>query len=212
MSQIILDIGSGNTITDIDVGCKLIDEVIARNTHKHDVVFKTQLFQRADPNKPLSHHVFSALWAYAIGQGYKLTSSVFDKPSLEFLLKHDNKYAPLPFVKIACRPDLYWLIGEVPRRIPVYRSVDTGTYWDTEYEEIGKDNTVDMVCVPEYPAALEDYNVGKLVNISDHTIGLELFNTLEPRIWEKHICLERDPNNPDSGPFAILPKDLEEIL
>lgn len=176
MSQIILDIGSGNTLTSIEVGKKLIDEVVKRDTKKHEVIFKTQLFEKAEPNIPLDHHIFSMLHAYAFGLGYKLTSSVFDLPSLSFLLKHDNKYAPLPFVKLACRPDLYWLIGEVPRRVPVY--VSLSPYASAGWPDCRAYGGVNgMYCVPEYPAKEKEYGSawGYFDYVSDHTVGLGLY-------------------------------------
>jgi sialic acid synthase SpsE len=207
MSQIILDVGSGNTLPDTETAVRMVDEITKYDHGKHDVILKAQLFEKAEPNTPLDHHVFQVLRGYAATFGYKVTSSVFDKPSLRFLLTQDCPEMPLPFVKIACRPDLYWLIGEVPRRIPVYAS-----YLGGEYDDFHGD-TVKMYCVPEYPALAEDYAVGyDIRKVSDHSVGWDVWNDREWYVYEKHICLERDPKNPDSGPFAILPKDLEEIL
>ena len=76
-----------------------------------------------------------------------------------------------------------------------------------------------MMCSPKYPADPKDYSPHDYMSrcVSDHTAGWGLYHSFvevlgDDLIWEKHICLERDPNNPDSGPFALLPKDLEEIL
>jgi hypothetical protein len=67
--------------------------------------------------------VFEYAYYYARDKGYKTTASVFDEFSLYCLLKYN-----IPFVKIANRPDLYWLAGEVPRKIPVYMSGDMTFY------------------------------------------------------------------------------------
>lgn len=207
--ELILDIGSGNTLPDFKTGRRLIDEVVKRDTKKHRIVFKTQLFKSAPPNKPLEWDAFDKLFHYAKEQGYDLTSSVFDLGSLSFLLS----YGPV-FVKIACRPDLYHLIGEVPRKVPVYVSMKCGEYgtlpgYDWE-------NTTVLDCVSKYPAEIDDYLAGDLAFVSDHTRGWALLHSAQredtPVIWEKHLCLERSPDNPDSGPFAVTPEDLEGIV
>jgi len=198
MMQLILDIGSGKSLPDFRTGRRLIDEVAKRDSKKYQIVFKTQLFQSAPPNTPLAWDVFDRLFDYAKQGGYDLTSSVFDIGSLNFLLS----YHPV-FVKIACRPDLYYLIGEVQRKVPVYVSTSESSWFPAP--------VTCMICVPKYPADIKDYPFGYEV-YSDHTVGWELFRTYNPRILEKHIVLERDPDNPDSGPFAILPEDLEGII
>jgi sialic acid synthase SpsE len=200
MSQIILDMGSGNTCKNsVDYAYKMIDAVAAIDSHKHEVIFKWQLFQDEPPNVPLDHLVFGRAYAHAKGFGYKTTSSVFDKPSLDFLLNFD-----IPFVKIACRPRIYWLIGEVPRKLPVYVS------WTGE--EMIRGDIIRMFCVPKYPAEVSDYPKGASV-ISDHTRGLDLWKQSSPRIWEKHFVLEYDPNNPDAAlGHAIKPDLLKEVL
>ena len=212
MSSIIFDLGSGNTLKDEMTAIKLIDAVKKADTGKHTVTLKAQLFESAPPNIPLDHHIFLVARAYAWTMGYNLTSSVFDRNSLSFLLSCDTEKNPLPFVKVACRPDLYWLIGEVPRRIRVYFSFqsDKGIYPD---DELWGCNVVSMCCVPEYPADIDDYPYNTNgCEYSDHTVGLGLWHELKPKVWEKHLCLERDPNNPDSGPFALTPDQLSEVL
>ena len=148
--------------------------------------------------------------------GYHLTSSVFDKESLRVLLKYDYDSWPLPFIKIACRPDLYWLIGEIPRKIPVYVSgqhdhpgINTGFRGKVYYPD-GKD--IFMACVPEYPAELSKYQNRCHLWISDHTVGWDLYKKYEPDILEKHVCLEHNDTNPDAGAFAVTPEELEYVL
>lgn len=206
--RFIADIGSGNTLTDTATAVRLIDEIVKRDTGKHEVVMKTQLFREAPPNKPLEHLVFWKAWEYARELGYHVTSSVFDLESLWFLLEYDDEDWRLPFIKIACRPDLYWLIGEIPRRIPVYVSHDEpppDCFTCTK-------NTVIMQCVSKYPAEYEDYDPLFSDAISDHTVGWKLLNEKLPDILEKHVCLQHSPDNPDAGAFAVTPEELEEVL
>jgi len=214
--QLILDIGSGRSLPDADTAIKLINEVIKRDTGKHEIIFKTQLFESAPPNKPLSHEVFAEVWNYAKVKGYHATSSVFDQESLAYLLEWDASSWPLPFIKIACRPDLYWLIGEIPRRIPVYCSgrydmslpkylLAAQGYCDEQWD-------VWLTCVPEYPAQELDYKKGCHLWISDHTVGWDLYKKYEPDILEKHVCLAHNDTNPDAGAFAVTVDELSEIL
>ncbi len=209
MSRIILDIGSGNTLADSKTAIQIIEEVSKRDTGKHEIIFKAQLFKKPSPNIPLDHHIFLVARQYAKLRGYELTASVFDLESLDFLM---HKARDVPFVKIACRQDLYWLIGEVPRRVSVYVSIQTDKKIFPE-EEMWDDRVVTLCCVPEYPASIDDYPANDSgIEYSDHTVGLELWHDLKPKIWEKHICLKRSKDNPDGGNWVLIPKDLEGII
>lgn len=206
MSQVILDLGSGrSTHNDIAYTREIIDSIASIDTKKHEIILKFQLFQDAPPNIPLRHEVFSAAYWYALKRGYKVTASVFDEPSLEFLLHYD-----VPFVKIACRSDKYHLIGYVPRNIPVYAS----WYKDRSYFDTHPWSDVTfLTCIPEYPALLSEYEkIVELGAVSDHTVGLELWHKFHPLIWERHFVLKREKDNPDAGPFACTPSQLAAIL
>jgi sialic acid synthase SpsE len=221
MSQIILDFGSGNTHKNNWGYLKrMLDELrkaeMASGTSgKHEIIIKHQLFEKAGDNIPLDHLLFGVAFDYAKALGYKTTSSVFDLDSLKFLLKFD-----VPFIKIANNRKLDWLIGEVPRKIPVYVSVgnmpegESLLYGSPGY--INQNMDVALFCVSQYPASIEEYerrfSKGSLKHaISDHTIGLDLFKKYQPRIWEKHYKLS-DSTGLDAGPFAITPEELREIL
>lgn len=213
MAEIILDIGSGKSLHLVSRAEEMIDKVANMDSHKHTIIFKAQLFKSAPPNNPLSHDVFTHLYYHAAGLGYEMTASVFDKESLAFLSQYH-----IPFVKIACRPDLYWLVGEVPRKIPVYLSYDGAiSVWDhiPGLDGYGQ-NIKYMVCVPEYPADIvrymEMFTDKEIKRVSDHTVGWELFRRADPIIIEKHLCPSRDVGNPDAGPFAVTPEELREVI
>jgi len=220
MSEIILDFGSGNTCrNDAAYVKRMIDELKAVDTGKHEIIIKYQLFKEAPPNIPLEHQVFDYAYKYAKKQGYKTTSSVNDLESLEFLLRYE-----IPFVKIANRRELDWLIGEVPRKIPVYISVGSNTeLWPhiKDYTEPKDETIIPFCCVSKYPATIEDYektfiSLKYLPAISDHTIGFDFWHRLQwcedaPKIWERHFKLP-DSTGPDAGPFAVTPEELREIL
>lgn len=211
MNQIILDFGSGNTCkNDPEYAKRMIDAVAAIDAHKHEVIIKWQLFSNEPPNVPLDHEVFRVAYNYAKEKGYRTTASVFDMRSLEFLLTFD-----IPFVKIACRPRLYWLIGEVPRRVPVWVSVA-----DAEGRGVlvGTNSCSWLLCIPRYPALLFDYEQSAQIDdfnmkfVSDHTEGLGLWEKWHPDVWEKHFILEDDPTNPDCAGHAIKPDLLKEVI
>ena len=205
MSQFIIEMGSGNTCKN-DVGKvrEMIDAVVSVDSGKHEVIFKHQLFKDEPPNKPLAREVFAWAYAYARGLGYQTTASVFDIESLSFLDLFD-----VPFIKIACRPKLYYLADLTENRC-VASFYEQGVA--SVEEEAGW-----LACVPWYPAEIRDYEdkhsplaLGE--GISDHTVGWKLYKRYNPARIEKHFCLKHDKKNPDAGPFAVTPDELAEVL
>ena len=165
--KLILDLGSGNSCrNDTAIVKDTIDAITDVKTDKHEIILKWQLFESAPPNIPLDRDVFDYAYDYAYGL-YKTTASVFDKSSLAFLQGYDT-----PFIKIACRQDLYYLADSED---DFYVSITEGTYilkkWNIKY----------MYCIPKYPADISDYEkmfdtkwLGEA--ISDHTVGWDLYN------------------------------------
>ena len=218
--MIILDFGSATTCkNDIDYVKKMIDELKAVDTNKHEIVIKWQLFTeilyKGTPVPPLNRDVFNYAYHYARKLGYKTTASVFDKDSLDYLLTYD-----IPFVKLANRPELYWLAGEVPRKVPVYMS--TGYLEKVKHnlfdEILTQYSDITMVCISKYPATIDDYEKEyvfygghALINISDHTTDFTLYHKYKPDIYEVHYRLT-DSTGPDSGEFARTPEQLAEVL
>lgn len=203
--MIILDFGSGETCrNDRAIVSRMIHSLARVDTRKEIVVIKWQLFEDIPPLRPLSHSVFDFAYRLAAEYGYETTASVFDKPSLDFLCKHD-----VPFVKIACVPELYRFAFEIDG--PVVVSV--GNHDD--YELMQQKDIATMCCLREYPASATKYEVifsGLLhYGLSDHTTDWYLFNKYEPLLYEKHFCLP-DAEGPDAGPFAARPEQLKEIL
>jgi len=220
MSTIILDLSSGNTCRNNKTIVKqMIDAIKAIDAGKHEIILKAQLSIPDGINLPLDHEIFDFMYRYGNEQGYKVTSSVADLESLKFLLQYD-----IPFVKLPNDRKLDWLIGEIPRKVPVYISYGTFDEYD-EYNVRKREGITTLACISKYPAEAKDYvdtfglinircerKLSNLRRVSDHTCGLELFKKYQPIIWEKHFVLEHDPNNPDGGLFAILPCELAEIL
>lgn len=208
MSQIILDFGSGNNcLNDKKIIKKMYDELKAIDNKKHSIVCKWQLFKRAGKNVPLLPENFDFAYKYGTNLGYNVTSSVFDKPSLDLLLK----YNPC-FIKIANRRDLDWLIGEIPRKTEIYISYSERSHIICKRIS----NVKYMACISNYPATNEDYekkfdSYSLKFAISDHTIGTELYKKYQPMIWEKHYKLN-DSTGLDAGEFSITPEQLKEVL
>jgi sialic acid synthase SpsE len=213
MSKIIIDLGSGNTCkNDFEYAKRMIDELKAVDTGKHEVILKWQLFLKAGGNVPLYPAVFSKAYHYAAKLGYKTTASVFGLKSLLFLLGFD-----IPFVKIANIRALDWLVGEVPRKVPIYISVATQVdYIDMESKINEKIDEI-MCCVSKYPAELDDYEIAHnrldmmCKNISDHTTDFELFYKYKPHIIEWHYKLSNSTGL-DAGAFSRTPEQLREVL
>lgn len=209
MSEIILDFGSGNScLNDKEIVKKMYDELKNADTGKHQIICKWQLFKEAGQNIPLHRDVFDYAHKYGNKLGYQVTSSVFDKESLDFLSQFD-----VPFVKLANRRELDWLIGEVPRRVPVYSSRGKNDYSEFTAAKLGD---YPMLCVSKYPCDLKDYenmfgNMLHINPISDHTTNFDLFHKYRIEIIEMHYKLE-DSTGLDAGDFARTPAQLAEIL
>ena len=208
----ILDFSSGNTCqNDLAIIRKMIDS-LAEVDPERKFIIKWQLFKEAGKNIPLHIGAFNYAYEYAKKLRYKTTASVFDIQSLEDLFLYLNPC----FVKIANRPDLYWLIGEVPRKIPVIVSTSRGndlplSIFDPEY--IIHDHI--LQCISEYPTDIkkyenEFYEEELKTGISDHTTNWDLYLKYRPRIYECHFKLE-DSTGLDAGEFARTPKQISEI-
>lgn len=216
MSQIIIDMGSGNTChNDKAYIKKMYDELKAVDTGKHEVIIKWQLFEKAGDNIPLTHECFDYAYKYGTNLGYKVTSSVFDKNSLDFLLGYD-----VPFIKIANNRDLDYLIGEIPRKVPICISIgkEITQHIHLKMDDYAFPFSYDMplYCVSNYPAKYDDYiKVFRLEQlhrgISDHTTDFLLFRKFEPKTIEWHFGL-LDSTGLDAGPFMKTPEMLQEVL
>lgn len=214
MSNIILDFGSGNTcLNDHKIVAKMIDkldEAVKSKKTNHNITIKWQLFQEAGDNIPLLHEVFDTAYKLALSKGYNTTASVFDTDSLVFLSNYD-----VPFIKIANNPASYALIKHCPRSIPLLISYDTVNKLEFIQSHL-LSHDKQCLCVSKYPAEISDYeelagNKERLLALSDHTVGIDLYKKYVPYIWEKHFKLV-DSAGKDAGDFAITPKELKEIL
>jgi len=205
MTQIVLDMSANTTKNDNAYLKRMLDELRAVDTGKHEIIIKAQLFMSAGQNIRMTASHFDCMYKYAQALGYKCTASVFDKRSLNTLLDYD-----IPFVKIANDKEKRLLIGDIPRKYRVYFS-----YTENKPIPYLDANVHEMFCISEYPADIDKYlnNSGYFTGskISDHTIGTELFKYGGIEVWEKHYKL-KDSTGLDAGSWAITPEELAEIL
>lgn len=214
MSQLILDMGSGNTCHNCkEVVKQMIWEAAANYYNdKHEIILKWQLFKDAPPNVPLDHDVFEYAYKYAHNLGIETTASVFDIDSLRFLMQYE-----VPFIKIACRPELYELMEAVENVADQHgRWGYPAVYVSTSESGLELPGATMLACIPKYPATIEDYegtfSHPELKHVSDHTVGWGLYWKWKPDIIEKHFVHVREEGNPDAGPFAVTPDELMEIM
>jgi sialic acid synthase SpsE len=206
--MIIVDMGSGNSCRNSwDVIQEMILALMSVDTHKHPIILKWQLFEKSGLNVPLQRELFGKAFRFAWDQGYDTTASVFDQPSLNFLLRFHDQYG-LSFIKIANQKASVDLLEIIPEEIRVIRSVGES--------ELFNGNGDCMCCVSKYPAKKLEYEKIFKENqlkqgISDHTTNWELYNKYQPELYEVHFCLD-DSKGLDAGLFSRRPKQLAEIL
>lgn len=217
--EIILDFGSGNTCkNNKEIIKEMIDNLKKIDSGKFEIIIKWQLFKTAGENIPLNQNLFVFAMRYAKEKGYKTTASVFDVDSLNFLLGFKDD---IPFIKIANNSRYYFLIGLIPRKIPIYISIpgEIDDFLKTNGKNIDAClyNLQYFYCVSKYPAAIGDYennfilNTEQLCYISDHTTNFDLFNKYKPNKIEWHYKLQNSTGL-DAGEFARTPDQLKEIL
>ncbi|MFA5397851.1 MAG: N-acetylneuraminate synthase family protein [Methanogenium sp.] len=197
MAEIILDVAPNTFKNDIGYFASMVNEIRNIDTKKYSITFKTQMFSSSSDaakiNICLDNSLLVKMHEICKEANYKFTSSVFDYYSLVCLLGQGFK---LPFIKLACRENLYYLSNNIPRGIPVYISVDCKKYndihsYDKYVEQLAKrrrlilpigDSEGDkfLLCVPEYPCKESDYQFDlNYKNVSDHTETLVLFDRWE---------------------------------
>ena len=172
----------------------MIDKAIENKPDNIEMVFKWQLYTELKTIVeviPLKQKIFDYAYNYADECGFKTTASIFDEESYDFLMKYG-----IPFIKIACHTELYkfrnnmWQYLE-KRPGPAMISVQNNDDYDKwELSPYGL-----LCCIPKYPATLEEYETNFRMSrlgfgISDHTIGLELYNKYKPKTYEKHYYVD----------------------
>lgn len=201
--MIILDFGSGNTCRNQNSEIRDMIAGLADVDTQRQSIIKWQLFDEGEPQcLRLTPEAFSFAYRHAERRGFRTTASVFDLPSLKFLLKWD-----IPFVKLSNRKYLRHLSRYVPRGLPIVWSYPIGEQMPSEATSID----LGMFCVSQYPAQVSAYEFAHdnlSLGVSDHTEGMELWERYHPMVYEKHYRLP-DSTGPDALPLAATPEDLE---
>lgn len=180
---------------DKDTVKMMIDKAIENKPDHIDLIFKWQMYTKIKTYVeiiPLKRDIFIYAYEYAKQCGYQTTASVFDEENLEFIKTFD-----VPFIKVACQTDLYDFRKKMWHLIdPDYNNIVSVENED-DYIRLLKDthNTDMLSCIPKYPATIKDYEIAfskmsLILGISDHTIGLDLYNKYKPRIFEKHYYVD----------------------
>ena len=220
--MIIIDMGSGNTCrNDLEVAKDMISKVTEALGSTENCFLKWQLFEEAGDNVPLNIRIYREMLMYAVDQGWedKITASVFDEVSLWRLLWAHSGISTIPFIKVACRPDLYPLTQVLPIAdtwiVSVSNEADMRVM--IERPEVRKA----LFCVSEYPAQESDYAWFRFaqiyaleeyakMGISDHTEGwLQLKEQCFILAYEFHFRLP-ESTGLDAGPWAKTPEQIKE--
>lgn len=209
MKEIILDFGSGNTCkNDFTYVSRMINKLEAADSKQYRITIKWQLFKKAGNNISLNRKVFDYAYALAESKGYETTASVFDFSSLEFLLSYS-----IPFVKLSNNRSTHFLIDYIPKNVPIYISSSNEQYLKNSFPKRAE-TMKHFFCISKYPASIEEYEELDLYrgcNISDHTVGFELWDKYDPSIIEWHYRLE-DSTGLDAGHFAKTPNQLKVVI
>ena len=179
---------------------EMIDKASENKPDHIDMIFKWQLYTKIKTYVeiiPLNHDIFEYAYEYGKKNGFQTTASIFDKDNLEYLKQFD-----IPFIKIACQTDLYdfrknmWdlLSADIKNIVSVQNKHDHNKLNYIGIEDPPYDIKL-LSCVPKYPATIKEYEelfyIDQLQDgISDHTVGLGLYNKYKPKIFEKHYYIE----------------------
>lgn len=217
MSTIIFDMGSGNICrNNRDKISEMIYSVAGIDKDRHRIVFKWQLFTKKTVPylEPLNHIEFEYAYKLAEKLGYQTTSSVFDDESLEFLQTHFD----VPFIKIACNQKYYPLMWHIKPEIDKVVSIDNGDNIHALYDMYEGMHIDILCCVSDYPAPIDEYKMrfplSYLENgVSDHTIGMDIWNRYRPTMWEVHFIPEHGvSDDPYGDMFCKTPEELKAVL
>lgn len=215
--MIILEFGSGDTCkNDKNQIADMITQLAEYDTDRKCII-KWQLFKNLSHVASLSKENFDYAYKFAENLGFKTTASVFDRESLDFLLKYNT-----PFLKIACQTQKYDfrkamnnIIQDVPVTLPIIASVESSLMIEKVSEQYPRHYIEYLCCVPIYPALRIQY-VNNFYRhhlkegISDHTIGHTIYNLYQPKIYEVHYILSHQTSLDKQ--WSIGPEELKSFL
>jgi len=169
---------------------------------------------------------FAELKKIANGLGLVFFSTAYDKTSVDFLEK-----LRVPFHKIASFElvDLGLIEYAAKTKKPLIISTGMGTLPEIKEavnaaRNAGAANITLLKCVSSYPAKPNEMNIKTIphmrkvfnlpVGLSDHTLGTVVSVaavSLGAAVIEKHLCLSRKIETPDSS-FSAEPEELKRMV
>lgn len=158
--------------------------------------------------------------------GLHFFSSPFDKTAVDFLEELGVDFYKIASFEIIDIPLIEYVAS---KRKPIIMSTGLATLGEIEeavdkVKELGNDNLCLLKCSSAYPAIPEDMNLKTIkhleitfnlpVGLSDHSlgsIGAATAVAMGAKVIEKHLCLSREIESPDSK-FSMEPNEFKKMV
>ena len=161
--------------------------------------------------------------------GVDFLSTPFDFSAVDFLEEMEVEFYKIASYELVDIPLIEYVASKGK---PIIMSCGMGSIEEIEEaleacRRQGNEDVVLLKCCSQYPAQYEDMNLSvipdmarrfrKTIGLSDHSFGSlapVVAVSLGAKVIEKHVCLSRDIENPDSGfsmeigEFAQMVKDV----
>ena len=158
--------------------------------------------------------------------GLDFLSTAFDRTSVDFLESID-----LDFYKIASfeLTDIPLIKYVASKNKPIIMSTGMGSIEEIEaaveaVKSAGNNELVLLKCSSDYPAVTDEMNLNTMVDLgkrcnvpvglSDHSmgsVGVIAAVAMGARVIEKHFCVSRKVENPDSS-FSLEPQEFRQMV
>jgi len=158
--------------------------------------------------------------------GLDFLSTPFDKTSVDFLEQLDVNFYKVASFEVTDIPLLKYIASKGK---PIIMSTGNATLGEIEeavkvIKEQGNNNLCLLKCSSSYPAISDDMNLKTMkhlqdtfdvvVGLSDHSmgsVGAVCAVALGAKIIEKHFCISREIENPDSS-FSMEPHEFKQMV
>ena len=158
--------------------------------------------------------------------GIDFFSTPFDKTSVDFLEELGVKFYKIASFELVDIPLIKYVAAKGK---PIIMSTGMGLLGEIEdavnaIRGEGNNQIALLRCASAYPAITDEMNLATMINmsetfnvpvgLSDHSLGSVGAITavaLGAKIIEKHFCLSRDIENPDSS-FSMEPKEFAQMV
>lgn len=158
--------------------------------------------------------------------GVDFLSTPFDPTAVDFLEELGVEFYKIASFELVDIPLIEYVAGKGK---PIIMSCGMGSIEEIEEalaacKRQNNENVVLLKCCSQYPAHFEDMNVavipdmkerfGKPVGLSDHSFGSlapVVAVSLGAQVIEKHVCLSREIESPDSG-FSMDIKEFAQMV